>query len=194
MNFLAHVYLSGKNVSLAIGNLIADRVKGNTLDEFPPMIQKGILLHRKIDHFTDHHENFKACVQLLFPVYRHYSRVIVDMYFDHFLAVHWEKYHPETLNAFSAEFYTHLKAHSKSLPDAIQKFTEALIRYNWFETYATPSGLELILTQMEKRTQFPSKLGSSIKELNENYTYFQSHFTHFMKAVIPYVNNEIKTL
>ena len=83
MNFLAHVYLSGKNVPLAVGNLIADRVKGNTLDGFPPVIQKGILLHRKIDHFTDHHENFKACVQLLFPVYRHYSRVIVDMYFDH---------------------------------------------------------------------------------------------------------------
>ena len=184
MNFLAHVYLSGKNVPLAVGNLIADRVKGNTLDGFPPVIQKGILLHRKIDHFTDHHENFKACVQLLFPVYRHYSRVIVDMYFDHFLAVNWEQYHPQTLNSFSVEFYTHLKAHSKSLPNAIQKFTEALIRYNWFEQYQTMqghAGSELTFNpDGQTQTRFASKFRlNSTTELDEKYTYFQHHFTGF---------------
>ena len=101
MNFLAHVYLSGNNAPLAVGNLIADRVKGNDNNDFSPMIQKGIFLHRKIDYFTDHHSDFKACVTLLFPIYRHYSRVIVDMYYDHFLACHWKKFHPLPLNSFA---------------------------------------------------------------------------------------------
>ncbi|MDC1489988.1 ACP phosphodiesterase, partial [Flavobacteriaceae bacterium] len=113
MNFLAHVYLSEDNFSLAIGNLIADRVKGKDLTNFSPMIQKGILLHRKIDAFTDHHSLFKECVSILFPFYRHYSRVIIDMYFDHFLASNWDKYHSKNLKVFSNEFYDALKIESE---------------------------------------------------------------------------------
>lgn len=194
MNFLAHVYLSGKDIPLAVGNLIADRVNGKNFKNFSPEIQKGILLHRKIDHFTDHHPAFKACVTKLFTTYRHYSRVIVDMYFDHYLAANWTQYHPQSLNEFSAEFYNTLAVYSETLPENIQKFTAALIRYNWFEAYGSVSGLQLILSQMEKRTRFPSKLGASTKELKENYTYFHTHFSHFMEDVIQYSNKEIKTL
>ena len=100
MNFLAHVYLLEDKFSLAVGNLIADRVKGKDLTNFSPMIQKGILLHRKIDAFTYHHPLFKECVSLLFRIYRHYSRVIIDMYFDHFLASNWNKYHSKNLKTF----------------------------------------------------------------------------------------------
>ena len=89
MNYLAHVYLSGTDQDLSIGNFIADHVKGKAYLDYPDSIQRGILLHRKIDHFTDSHPLFKKNVSLLFPQYRHYSRVIVDMFFDHVLAVHW---------------------------------------------------------------------------------------------------------
>jgi acyl carrier protein phosphodiesterase len=194
MNFLAHVYLSGNNIPLAIGNLIADRVNGKSFKNFSPEIQKGILLHRKIDHFTDHHPAFKACVTKLFPTYRHYSRVIVDMYFDHYLAAYWTQYHPQSLKEFSSQFYSDLSLEAEKLPENIQKFTAALIRYDWFKAYASVSGLHLILSQMEMRTQYPSKLGASTKELKENYTYFHTHFSHFMDNVIAYSKKEIKTL
>ena len=194
MNFLAHVYLSGNNAPLAVGNLIADRVKGNDYNDFSPMIQKGIFLHRKIDYFTDHHSDFKACVTLLFPIYRHYSKVIVDMYFDHFLAANWNRYHPQSLSEFSSQFYIKLKEYSQELPENIQKFTAALVRYNWFEAYASITDLQLILLQMEKRTKFPSYLGASTDQLKENYTYFHCHFTSFMEEVILYSKTEIQTL
>ena len=58
MNFLAHVYLSEDNFSLAVGNLIADRVKGKDLINFSPMIQKGILLHSKFVVVTELHPLF----------------------------------------------------------------------------------------------------------------------------------------
>ena len=157
MNFLAHVYLSEDNFSLAVGNLIADRVKGKDLTNFSPMIQKGILLHRKIDAFTDHHSLFKECVSILFPFYRHYSRVIVDMYFDHFLASNWDKYHSKNLKVFSNEFYDALKIESENFPENIINFSRALIFYNWFDSYKTITGIELILAQMEQRSRFPVK-------------------------------------
>ena len=84
MNYLAHVYLSGPDKALSIGNFIADHIKGKAYLDYPKTIQKGIILHRKIDHFTDQHPLFRKNVTLLFPQFRHYSRVIVDMFFDHF--------------------------------------------------------------------------------------------------------------
>ena len=194
MNFLAHIYLSNDNFSLAVGNLIADRVKGKYLTDFSPMIQKGIILHRKIDAFTDLHPLFKECVSLLFPIYRHYSRVIIDMYFDHFLASNWDKYHSKNLKDFLNEFYDALKIESENFPENIKNFSKTLIFYNWFDSYKTITGLELILTQMEQRTRFPSKLSASTKELKENYTYFHNRFSSFMEEVIDFTKNEIKNL
>ena len=194
MNFLAHVYLSEDNFSLAVGNLIADRVKGKDLTNFSPMIQKGILLHRKIDAFTDHHSLFKECVSILFSIYRHYSRVIIDIYFDHFLASNWDKYNSKNLKVFSNEFYDALKIESENFPENIKNFSRTLIFYNWFDSYKTITDLELILTQMAQRTRFPSKLSASKKQLKGNYTYFHNHFSSFMEEVIDFTKNEIKNL
>ncbi|MFQ3341355.1 MAG: acyl carrier protein phosphodiesterase [Flavobacteriaceae bacterium] len=194
MNFLAHVYLSENNLPIPVGNLIADRVKGKGVADFSPMIQKGIFLHRRIDNFTDRHKLFKECVPLLFPTYRHYSRVIVDMYFDHFLAANWTIYHLKTLEYFTTEFYIALQKEAENLPKKIQKFTAAIIRYNWFKHYKTISGLKLMLMQMEQRTQFSSKLSASTPQLKENYTYFHDHFSEFMTEVIEFTKNERTTL
>ena len=84
MNFLAHVFLSGENLDLAIGNLIADQVKGKEIEFYPKGIQSGIILHRSIDKYTDTHPIVRECRKVLFSEYRHYSGVIVDMFFDHF--------------------------------------------------------------------------------------------------------------
>ena len=104
MNYLAHVYLSGADPDLSIGNFIADQVKGKSYATYPYAIQRGILLHRKIDDFTDRHPLFKKNVRLLFPTFRHYSRVIVDMFFDHFLATQWGEYHTNLWNSLVVIF------------------------------------------------------------------------------------------
>ena len=97
MNFLGHIYLSGQDTELAIGNLVADQIKGNRISELPDKIKNGIVLHRLIDEFTDNHISYKKCVRKLFPKYRHYSRIIIDMYFDHFLAANWDNFHKTPL-------------------------------------------------------------------------------------------------
>lgn len=194
MNFLAHVYLSGPNIPLATGNLIADRVKGKKINLLTPEIQAGVLLHREIDYFTDHHTIFRECVTKLFPKYRHYSRVIIDMYFDHFLALNWSSFHEIPLNEFSNNFYKELEIKSPKFTKDIQGFINALIKYNWFEYYESLSGLYEILNQMEKRTKFPSNLSASIEELNLNYEYFQAQFFQFMKEIIEFTKIKTKDL
>jgi acyl carrier protein phosphodiesterase len=194
VNFLAHVYLSRDDFEVALGNLIADQVKGKQIQHYPLKIQKGIQLHRSIDHFTDNHPLFRASVSALFPEYRHYSRVIVDLYFDHFLAANWGAHHSQTLEEFSFEFYQNIQAYAVDLPDPINHFLGALVKYNWFEYYQTVEGLKAIMTQMDKRTRFDSNLADSATQLVEKYSYFQSQFLKFMPQVISFSKQKLEQL
>jgi acyl carrier protein phosphodiesterase len=194
VNFLAHVFLSGGDFPVAVGNLIADQVKGYEVQSFPLKVQKGIHLHRAIDHFTDTHPCFKACATELFPSYRHYSRVIVDMYFDHFLAVHWNSYHPIPLTEFSNLFFDELNQSEIEFSEKLNRFITALITYNWFEQYKTIEGLGMILAQMDKRTRFNSNLAGSTTELIEKYSYFEDHFLNFMNPLIVFSKQQLSQL
>ena len=191
MNYLAHIYLSGSNTHHALGNFIADDIKGLEWKKYPIKIQEGILLHRAIDSYTDKHALFKKHVSLLFPIYRHYSRVIVDMYFDHFLALHWEAFHNLTLNEFSMDFYSKLKNYDIQLSDELKRFITALIDYDWFEQYKSVDGLRAIMAQMDKRTRFDSNLALSTNELVEKYPYFELQFLNFIKPLIAF--SKLKT-
>jgi acyl carrier protein phosphodiesterase len=186
VNFLTHVFLSGDNFPLAVGNLIADQINKKEIETFPVEIQKGIQLHHSIDAFTDSHPVFKNCVSELFPKYRHYSRVIVDMYFDHFLAVHWETFHPQPLSKFSSLFYEELHRSNFEFSEQLNRFILALTSYNWFEQYSTVEGLGGVLAQMDNRTSFNSNLADSTADLIEKYSYFESQFLAFIKPLIAF--------
>ena len=194
MNFLAHVFLSGNNFPLAVGNLIADKIKSNEIHEYPLEVQKGIQLHHAIDHFTDTHPLFKACVTELFPTYRHYSRVIVDMYFDHFLALHWDRFHAVPLVDFSADFYSKLTTTDLPFSEKLDRFISAFTTYNWFEQYQSIVGLNAILAQMDLRTRFNSNLAGSTIELEEKYAYFENHFLNFMDPLIEFSKSKTNAL
>ena len=190
MNYLAHLYLSGSNKGLVIGNFIADHVKGKAFLDYPKSIQNGILLHRKIDHFTDHHKLFKKNVSLLFPRFRHYSRVIVDMFFDHFLATQWELYHTDSLEEFSTQFYQFMQEYRGNLPSKTKKIIPIMSKYNWLLTYQTLEGLKHILFQMSQRTRFDSNMTLAVVELEKNYSKICLDFNTFFSQLINFVQSE----
>ena len=194
MNFLGHIYLSGHDEELAVGNLVADQIKGNKISELPDKIKSGIVLHRLIEEFTDKHNSYKNCVRELFPKYRHYSRVIIDMYFDHFLAANWDDFHRTPLKIYSNSFYDKLEKSCLYFNVQVQYFIRTFINQKWLEQYSNLKDLKVILKQMEKRTKFPSKLAASTYDLIEKYNYFESHFFHFMEDVTFFTKNKIKDL
>ena len=71
MNFLAHIYLSGDNDLIKIGNFMADGIRGRQYEKYPLEIQKGIILHRAIDTFTDAHPIFRQSTKRLHQNYHH---------------------------------------------------------------------------------------------------------------------------
>ncbi|OYQ40549.1 ACP phosphodiesterase [Flavobacterium cyanobacteriorum] len=183
MNFLAHIYLSGDNPMVRIGNFMADTIHGHKPEEFAPDIKKGILLHRAIDSFTDSHPVFRQGTKRLHPVYHHYAGIIVDIFYDHFLAKNWELYHPVPLTRFAQEFYALLHENENILTQRTLNLMPHMIKHNWLASYATIEGISRILMQMDHRTKYKSGMGQSVNELKEFYVEFEEEFGIFFNAV-----------
>lgn len=190
MNYLAHIYLSGENDLLKIGNFIGDAVKGKQYLNFPETIKNGIVLHRKIDSFTDTHPIVKKSVARLRPKYGLYSGVIVDMLYDHFLAVNWAEFHAQKLDYFVADFYELLATHLPDLPERIQHLYPYMIRQNWLVQYASVPGLKMILKQMNRRVKTDIRLHDAIVDLQANHTAFEAEFFSFFVELEAYVKKQ----
>ena len=194
MNFLAHIYLSGNDQELKIGNFIADSVKGKKFLQFPDRIQKGITLHRKIDSYTDSHPTVRKSVLRLFPKYGHYSTVIVDILYDHYLAAYWNEYSNTPLEIYVSDFYDLLQEYYEILPKRVQDFLPYMLKDNWLLSYATVSGIGRILYQMNRRTKNRSKMNFAVMELEQYYTEFEREFRSFFEELEIFTKNDTRIL
>ena len=184
MNFLAHIYLSFEDDEITIGNFIADSIRSNKYRHLPAKVQKGILLHRAIDTYTDSHHIPKQSSKRLHQNYGHYSRVIVDIYYDHFLAKNWQQYSEVPLNIYVERFYDLLEANYKILPDGIQYMMPYMIADNWLLNYSKMEGIDRVLKGMNRRTNNKSKMNFAIIDLESHYKKFESEFSSFFEELI----------
>jgi acyl carrier protein phosphodiesterase len=191
MNFLAHIYLSGNNKMVTIGNFIADGIKSDAYKNYPADIQKGILLHREIDTFTDAHPIVRQSTKRLHKNYGHYSGVIVDILYDHFLAKDWNVYSPVKLNDFVENFYEDLEEHFEILPLRIQNLIPYMIADNWLYNYSKIEGIQRVLDGMNRRTKHVSRMNEATTELKKHYTEFQEEFTLFFNELIPFSKEKL---
>lgn len=183
MNYLAHIYLSDNKKPIQIGNFIADSVKGKSYQRFPKEIQKGILLHRQIDWFTDNDIIVKKSKRRLDKRYGLYKGIIIDIFYDHFLAKNWRNYNDIPLKDFTHEFYKVLNNEFEILPERVQFLTPYMIENDWLTSYASFEGIEKVLIGMNKRTQEKSQMHLAINDLKAHYEEFEQDFTLFFKKL-----------
>jgi acyl carrier protein phosphodiesterase len=173
---------------------MADGIHGKHFDTFPIAIQKGIILHRSIDTFTDAHPIFRQSTKRLHANYHHYSGIIVDIFYDHFLAKNWSNYSDERLEDYSERFYQSLRDNYDDLTPKTQKMMPYLIEHNWLLSYQTIEGIESVLTKMDTRMKLDSNMRFSVAELKTYYSDFESEFTAFFATLIVHSNLKIQTL
>jgi len=177
---------------------MADGIHGKNLDDFPLDIRRGIILHRSIDTFTDAHPIFKESTKRLHTNYHHYSGIIVDIFYDHFLAKNWSNYSDEKLEIYSERFYQSLRDHYNNLTLKTQKMIPYLTEQNWLVSYQTIEGIEIVLAKMDTRMKFRMKQDSNMRfavaELQEYYSEFESEFTIFFEALRVHSNQKLNTL
>lgn len=194
MNFLAHIYLSGDNDLIKIGNFMADGIHGKHFENFPSEVQKGIILHRGIDTFTDAHPVFRQSTKRLHANYHHYSGIIVDIFYDHFLTKNWSDYSNEKLEDFVARFYQSLKDNYDILTPKTQHLMPYMIEHNWLVSYRTIEGISRILAQMDNRMKYPSNMRFSTQDLSDSYAEFEQEFTVFFPDLQAFSSQKLSTL
>jgi len=154
MNYLAHAYLSYHDPAIMTGNFIADFVKGKNWMKFSPAIQQGILLHRAIDEFTDHHKATLAAKEFFKPVVGLYSGVFTDILFDHFLANDATRFPGKELQEFAQEAYNVLNTHQPILPAAFERIFFYMQRENWLVGYGTRQGIFQTFKGVSRRAKY----------------------------------------
>ncbi|NCB08847.1 MAG: DUF479 domain-containing protein, partial [Bacteroidia bacterium] len=190
MNYLAHLYLSGDDEEILVGNFIGDDVKGNSLNRFPEKIRKGIILHRHIDSFTDGHPRFREAKKLVTAEYGLYSGIVTDLFYDHLLAVYWNVYSEYTLQIFTKRIHAVLLSHFFHLPGRVKGFLPFLIQNRRLESYASTSGIRQSLEIMSRHTSLPEKSEKAEEILKQNFPFLKENFSVFMNDLIPFVESE----
>lgn len=188
MNFLAHLYLSGTEEDVIIGNFVADAVKGNSLHSFPEGMERGIRLHREIDHFTDQHPIVRTSKSRLSANYRMYSGVIVDLYYDHFLAKFWSDFSDKDLQQFVSQTYFLLIRRFHLLPPRSRRILPFMITRNWLVGYRDLNVLQQVFNGMSRRTNHPSGMENAIADLKADYDLYEKEFRAFFPEIIHHID------
>jgi acyl carrier protein phosphodiesterase len=188
MNYLAHLFLAERIAESLIGNLAGDFVKGPLGDRFTPAVREGIIHHRKIDAFTDSHPDAGAFRRVLYPHFGHYSRVISDVFFDHFLAARWSDYATESLDEFLDEVYSLVDPHLADLPGALRFVYPRMRDEGWLKSYRDTRGIQIALTNMSRRLSRRPDFRTAASYLTDRRDELETHFLRFFPALIEYSN------
>lgn len=193
MNYLAHMYLAGGSEESVVGNMLGDFVKGRIGDEFPVGIAEGIRTHRKIDAYTDSHARVLRSKRLISPERRRFSGIIVDLAFDHMLAVNWGDYSALPLGDFIERTYGILAANAGRIPPRPREILKVMIEEDWLGSYRELEGigraLDRIAIRIERRFGRENSLPGAVEEISRNYNALEANFRAFFPELIAFVGD-----
>ncbi len=179
MNFLAHQYLSMDVPAVKAGNLLGEYIKGKKYRDYSKMIQKGILLHRRIDDFTDKHKIVINLVRDMNAVFSKYAPVVLDVFFDYCLAKNWWKFSEVSLQEFCNQTYEDLESFSPRMPEEVQEVVLSMRKHNWLYHYQHLEGIQYALKNLKRRTSFENNIEEAVKYLYTNEKKIETAFLNF---------------
>tara|TARA_R110001599_G_scaffold57631_1_gene158551 strand:+ start:70392 stop:71021 length:630 start_codon:yes stop_codon:yes gene_type:complete len=194
MNYLAHLFLGPQDPEQALGSLLGDFVRGPVDKlELPDGVRHGIWLHRRIDSFTDAHEVVAASRARVTPERRRYAGIMIDMFYDHLLARHWDRFADQSIGDFTRQMYSHLLAQRDVIPANAWPVIERMAEQDWLSSYARIGSLHRALDNISLRLRRTNTLPGSADELERDYAGFEADFLAFMPQVIAFADSQALT-
>jgi acyl carrier protein phosphodiesterase len=180
MNYLAHLYLSPAEEDAWLGSLLGDFVKGAIGERYAPSVAAAIRLHRRLDAFTDAHAAVQRSKSRISRARRRYAGIMIDMFYDHFLARSWAEFHDEPLEAFAARVYALLERRHAELPETMRDVAQRMAAQDWLGAYASPVTIHGALDRISTRLRRANRLAGAGEELLADYAGFETDFREFL--------------
>ena len=185
MNHLAHFLLAGDNEGLRVGALLGDYLKGPLRQNLPREIEHGVRLHRRIDAFTDDHPRNRTA-RSRFAEQRRLAGIVLDMYYDHFLSLHWERFHDQPLTLFSAGVLDTLETHRAFLSADALKFSQRLREYGILERYHDIGFIHEALRRIGLRLRREAAMESAIEVAATQHQRLEQDFLGFFPELVAF--------
>jgi acyl carrier protein phosphodiesterase len=185
LNYLAHLRLAPAAPLLRLGNLLGDFVRGVDVSSLPPAVREGIAQHRAIDRFTDQHPRFCHSRARLGAPFARVSGVLVDVFYDHFLAREWQRWGDgRTLAQFTGDVYHLLAEQRELLSPQLRAALPHMVAQDWLGSYGDLDAVDLVLGRMARRLRHSTTLGEGGTALRANYDGLQGDFAAFFPEAI----------
>ncbi|MCA0362812.1 MAG: ACP phosphodiesterase [Bacteroidetes bacterium] len=189
MNYLAHLFLSGKNDGIIVGNILEDFISGHIEHPknayIPEDIKLGLKMHRMIDTFTDSHAVLKESKALFYPINGKYASIVMDVLYDHFLQKNWENYSSEEFDSFRKRIYESIRYQEDIQPENMKKLVNSMIEHDWLKNYIEIWGLEKAFNNLNKRINKPEvDLIKSLSIFEKNYDFLDLNFKEFFPELL----------
>ena len=193
MNWLAHLFLSQPNGAHRLGNILGDLVKGKERKELHPCFNAGIKSHLLIDSFTDNHLVVKRSKRRIDREHRRYSGVLVDVFYDHFLAKNWRCYSQVSLADFTEEVYRSFAKYWDFVPVFSRMVISRMREQKWLLSYSSVDGVEATLKRIKAKLSAKHKklflVDRFLEELEINYLDLERDFNEFFPEIIAYLTS-----
>ncbi|MGK2907782.1 MAG: ACP phosphodiesterase [Desulfuromonadales bacterium] len=190
MNYLVHLYLAGEDAELQLGGLMGDFVKGSIPADYPERLAMGLHLHRRIDSLAQNSPHTRRSRQRLDPKFGHGRGIIIDIFYDHFLASAWADHSPEPLESYAANVYCILQRNHHQLPPDLQRVAARMIEHNWLVSYRQRKVVGQTLENIARRLSRPLPLAQGIDDLVAHEASLRQDFRDFMSEAIEFVQQE----
>lgn len=186
MNYLAHFHLAGNNPGLVVGALLGDYVKGPLDQQYSPQVLNGIVLHRRIDRFSDTHPVQQTVNAVLPAKFRRYNGIIFDMLCDYFLSNNWQQYDNRKLEDYTASIHQILNIYNSMLPPKAKAFNSRMQKYNLLCAYREKITVEKTLISIGNRLSKANPLTELNNEFWTHCSQLEESFHVFYQQLLSY--------
>ena len=191
MNYLAHLLLASHSEEAMLGALLGDFVKAGAINAFEPAIAREIIIHRRIDSFTDGHAVNRRARLHFSAKERRFAGILLDVFYDHVLSLKWDSYCSTPLVDFVQQFYVLLRRHEPILPDNLLSILPYFVERNWLCRYHNLSGVALAIQGISQHlSKNGEHLAGGVSVLARDYTHFCQCFEAFFPELVEFVNLE----
>ena len=170
-----------------MGNMIADFISNRDLQSLKPEVREGVMVHRKIDTFTDSHESVRESIRRLHPIFHKYSPVVVDIYYDYFLSKNWRRYAALPIVEFSVDVYGTFNSRMEEVPDLMKPRLQSMISHNFLENYGTKTGIQFTFNKFQERVKFPVSFEQASDIMMVYEDEFNDEFNVFFPEIKKYI-------
>ena len=174
-----------------LGSVLGDFVKGpltnvDVTARYSPEATRAMALHRKIDSYTDAHPVVTESRNRVTRERRRFAGIMIDIFYDHFLAKYWQEFHPVPLATFAVDFYAMLSRRHAELPERLQRVANSMIEFDWLGSYAHLDSIDTALNRLSQRLRRGDALVGSAEELRQNYAEMENDFRRFLPDLVAF--------